>query len=94
MSRCGTRLRFVPIIKLGELTKRLEYSKSANSLLSFFSPNHHSAVSNHDPWNGLATLMTLLETIVDTNKDYLSLQRKKGGYIAREGFAAIVRKPK
>lgn len=61
----------------------MEDRKSANSLLSSVSPNYHSAVSNHDPWNGLATLMTLLETIVDTNKDYLSLQRKKGGYIAR-----------
>lgn len=36
-------------------------------------------MSNHDPWNGLATLMTLLETIVDTNKDYLSLDCEKGG---------------
>lgn len=57
-----------------------------NQLIPYFlfSLNHRSAVSNHDPWNGLATLMTLLETIVDTNKDYLSLQRKKGGYIAWE----------
>jgi hypothetical protein len=37
-----------------------------------------SAASNHDPWNGLATLMTLLETVVDSNKDYLSLEGGKG----------------
>lgn len=38
-----------------------------------------SATSNHDPWNGLASLMTLLETVVDANKDYLVLEREEGG---------------
>lgn len=37
-------------------------------------------MSNHDPWNGLATLMTLLETVVDANKDYLVLERDEGVY--------------
>jgi len=38
-------------------------------------------MSNHDPWNGLATLMTLLETVVDANKDYLVLGKDEGVYI-------------
>lgn len=48
----------------------------------FFIPSHLliSATNNHDPWNGLATLMTLLETIVDTNKDYLSIKPGKGKF--------------
>lgn len=50
-----------------------------NSIMTFLFPSQSSAMSNHDPWKGLATLMTLLETIVDTNKDYLSLNRGKGG---------------
>ncbi|CRK96809.1 CLUMA_CG010028, isoform B [Clunio marinus] len=48
-----------------------------------FSFQSSSAISSHDPWNGLATLMTLLETIVDTNKDYLSLQREKDYKLVR-----------
>lgn len=76
MSRFGIRLRFVPIIKLGECNMRLHKVLILNLFSSLYL---QSAVSNHDPWNGLATLMTLLETIVDTNKDYLSLQCKKGG---------------
>lgn len=44
--------------------------------ISYLHPN--SAMSNHDPWNGLATLMTLLETVVDANKDYLVLEKDEG----------------
>lgn len=36
---------------------------------------------NYDPWSAMATLTTLLETIVDTNKDYLSIRQEKGWYL-------------
>ncbi|KAL7026979.1 hypothetical protein ACKWTF_005254 [Chironomus riparius] len=42
-----------------------------------------SAMSNHDPWNGLATLMTLLETVVDANKDYLVLGKDEDNTLVR-----------
>jgi hypothetical protein len=44
----------------------------------FLFPFTHSATSNHDLWTGLATLMTLLETVVDANKDYLVLEMEEG----------------
>jgi hypothetical protein len=58
---------------LGELTCAVNGIE-----LEFNYDSLNSAASNHDPWNGLATLMTLLETVVDSNKDYLSLEGGKG----------------
>lgn len=55
---------------------QVEYN---NSNLYSLSTNVYSATSNHDPWNGLASLMTLLETVVDANKDYLVLEKEEGG---------------
>lgn len=82
MCPCGIRLRFVPIIKLGELDTSATASWTRKKIkLLYFSLlfSISSTTSNHDPWIGLATLTTLLETIVDTNKDYLSIHREKGG---------------
>lgn len=60
----------------------LKRDKKTFLLINFscFSLPTHSAMSNHDPWNGLATLMTLLETVVDANKDYLVLGKDEGVY--------------
>ena len=81
----GIRLRFVPTSKLGEfrlltcVLNRIELEMNYELCYFFcFSFHRKSATSNHDPWNGLATLMTLLETVVDSNKDYLSLEGGKG----------------
>lgn len=43
-------------------------------------------MSNHDPWNGLAALMTLLEAVVDANKDYLVLGKDEGVYYISSYF--------
>jgi hypothetical protein len=59
---------------------RVHYKQKAERHIFFFL-NSHSATNNHDPWNGLATLMTLLEMAVDINKDYLALKREKGKFI-------------
>ncbi|KAG5684203.1 hypothetical protein PVAND_013442 [Polypedilum vanderplanki] len=41
------------------------------------------ATSNHDLWTGLAILMTLLETVVDANKDYLVLEKEEDCTLVR-----------
>jgi hypothetical protein len=87
MKMFGIHLQARMTIKLGEL-KNLQYMVISFNYLMYFSLigidfsllfiHIKSALSHHDPWNGLATLMTLLETVVDANKDYLVLEKEEG----------------